>query len=124
MAYIKAQEAGLDKGVGFVDPGTGAYGYYDPKEDDWTDEPTTPIHVNEARIDSEKKDALDQLIAEAAVIIHEMTHHRVVNDDHKRGAPPDTSESKPKAAEQRLTAWVRSNKDMLKSKFPELQSLR
>ena len=73
------------------------------------------IHVNVRRIMQEKGSDFEAIMEIAATIIHEATH------EIERETTGTTSEAGPVAAEQKFMQWAMQNKNMLMSKFPELQ---
>ena len=73
------------------------------------------IHVNVRRIMQEKGSDFEAIMEIASTIIHEATH------EMERETTGTTSEAGPMAAEQKFVQWAMQNKNMLMSRFPELQ---
>jgi len=73
------------------------------------------IHVNVRRIMQEKGSDFEAVMEIASTIVHEATH------EMERETTGTTSEAGPMAAEQKFMQWVIQNKNMLMSRFPELQ---
>ncbi len=73
------------------------------------------IRVNVRRIMQEKGSDFDAIMEIAATIIHEATH------EIERETTGATSEAGPLAAERKFLQWAMQNKNLLMSKFPELQ---
>jgi hypothetical protein len=73
------------------------------------------IRVNVRRIMQEKGSDFEAILEIAATIIHEATH------EIERETMGTTSEAGPVAAEHKFTQWAMQNKNMLMSRFPELQ---
>lgn len=73
------------------------------------------IHVNVRRIMQEKGSDFEAIMEIAATIIHEATH------EMERETTGTTSEVGPVAAEHKFMQWAIQNKNMLMSRFQELQ---